>query len=252
MCLYSDDRSQYATIQSILYGPYLLAGHSTGDWDVKTGSAQSLSDWITPVPTSYNQFLVTFTQKSGHSTFVLANSNHTLTMEKYPAVGTDAALRATFRLILSDKPSSRSSSFKDYIGKSVMLEPINFPGMLVSRDERNNKLVVTSSSSNTGSSIFKLVAGVDGNTETVSLESIGQKGCFISGGTKHSSGMKLSCGEELSQAGYNNAASFVIGEGVSKYHPISFIAKGAKQDFLLQPLLSFMDEFYTVHFNIQV
>ncbi|KAK4854772.1 hypothetical protein QYF36_001051 [Acer negundo] len=247
-----DDRPQYASIQSILYGPYLLAGHSTGDWDIKTGSAKSLSDWITPVPTSYNQHLVTFSQKSGDSTFVLTNSNQTLAMTKFPESGTDAALHATFRLILSDTSSSELSSVKDYIGKSVMLEPFDFPGMVVAREGKDNKLVVTDSPSEEGSSVFQLVAGLDGGNETVSMESKSQEGCFVSGGTKYGAGMMLSCSEESSEAGYKEAASFIIGKGISQYHPISFVAKGAKRDFLLQPLLSFIDEFYTVHFNIQV
>ena len=33
--LNSDDRSEYASIQAILYGPYLLAGHTTGDWELE-------------------------------------------------------------------------------------------------------------------------------------------------------------------------------------------------------------------------
>ncbi|KAK2641260.1 hypothetical protein Ddye_023023 [Dipteronia dyeriana] len=247
-----DDRPQYASIQSILYGPYLLAAHSTGDWDIKTGSAKSPSDWITPVPTSYNQHLVTFSQKSGDSTFALTNSNETLAMTKFPESGTDAALHATFRLILSDTSSSKLSSVKDYIGKSVTLEPFDLPGMLVAREGNDNKLVVTDSPSEGGSSVFQLVAGLDGGNETVSMESKSQKGCFVSGGTKYGAGMKLSCSEESSEAGYKEAASFIIGQGISQYHPISFVAKGAKRDFLLQPLLSFRDEFYTVHFNIQV
>ncbi|KAH7560548.1 hypothetical protein ACOSP7_017256 [Xanthoceras sorbifolium] len=246
-----DDRTQYASIQSILYGPYLLAGHSTGDWDIKTGSAKSASDWITPVPASYNQYLVTFTQKFGDSMFVLTNSNQTLAMAKFPESGTDAALHATFRLILSDASSSKVTSVKDYIGQSVMLEPFDFPGMLVAWEGTDNKLVVTDSPSEGVSSVFQLVAGLDGGTKTVSLQSKSQKGCFVRGGTKYGAGMKLSCSEESSESGYNEDASFVIDEGISKYHPISFVAKGAKRNFLLQPLLSFTDEFYTAHFNIQ-
>ncbi|KAJ6325971.1 hypothetical protein OIU78_013128 [Salix suchowensis] len=49
-----DDRHEYASIQAILYGPYLLAGHTSGDWNLKSGSGNSLSDSITPIPASYN------------------------------------------------------------------------------------------------------------------------------------------------------------------------------------------------------
>lgn len=243
-----DDRPQYASIQSILYGPYLLAGHSTGDWDIKTGSANSPSDWITSVPTSYNNYLVTFSQQAGDSTFVITNSNQTLTMETFPESGTADALHATFRLILTDKSSSKSSSVNDYIGKTVMLEPFDLPGMLVATGGTDNKLVVTSPSSDGSSSVFQLVAGLNGGTETISLESESQKGCFVSSG----GGLKLSCSEGSLEAGDKDAASFVISQGVSQYHPISFVAKGAERNFLLQPLLSFTDEFYTAYFNIQV
>ncbi|GAY53643.1 hypothetical protein CUMW_150680 [Citrus unshiu] len=65
-----DDRPEYASIQAILYGPYVLAGHSIGDWDI-TESATSLSDWITPIPASYNSQLITFTQEYGNTKFAL-------------------------------------------------------------------------------------------------------------------------------------------------------------------------------------
>ncbi|KAI5012344.1 hypothetical protein ZWY2020_024478 [Hordeum vulgare] len=46
-----DDRPEYASLQAILFGPFVLAGLSSSDCDAKTGSA--VSDWITehpPVP----------------------------------------------------------------------------------------------------------------------------------------------------------------------------------------------------------
>jgi uncharacterized protein len=46
------------------------------------------------------------------------------------------------------------------------------------------------------------------------------------------------------------AASFVQTARLRQYHPISFIAKGAARDFLLEPLYSLRDEFYTAYFNI--
>ncbi|KAK8345387.1 hypothetical protein V6Z12_A07G145100 [Gossypium hirsutum] len=36
-----DDRPEYASVRAILYGPYLLSGYSSGDWDIKTGSTGS-------------------------------------------------------------------------------------------------------------------------------------------------------------------------------------------------------------------
>ena len=113
----SDDRPEYASIMAILYGPYLLAGLTNGDWDIKTESAASLSDYITPIPAAYNSHLISLSQESGDSTLVLTNSNHSITMEKFPESGTDSSLNAKFRLVLKDSTSSWFSNPKDFIGK---------------------------------------------------------------------------------------------------------------------------------------
>ncbi|PHU15694.1 hypothetical protein BC332_16899 [Capsicum chinense] len=39
-----DDRPEHATVQAILFGPYLLAGHSSGDWYIVANSTTALSD----------------------------------------------------------------------------------------------------------------------------------------------------------------------------------------------------------------
>ncbi|GMY16330.1 DUF1680 domain-containing protein [Fagus crenata] len=248
-----DDRPEYASIQAILYGPYLLAGHTSGDWDIKTGSAESLSDWITPIPAAYNTHLVSLSQESGDSTFVLTNSNQSITMEKSPAPGTDSAVHATFRLVLNDSSPAEVSTVKDAIGQSVMLEPFGFPGMVVVHQGTDKNLAVADSGGDDGTSIFQLVAGLDGRAETVSLESESNKDCFVYSGVNYNSGtsMKLSCKSESSDDDFNQAASFVLDKGISEYHPMSFVAKGAKRNFLLAPLLSSRDESYTVYFDIQ-
>ncbi|KAK9220950.1 hypothetical protein WN944_009374 [Citrus x changshan-huyou] len=46
-----------------------------------------------------------------------------------------------------------------------------------------------------------------------------------------SESMKISCNTESTKAGFNNAASFEIEKGLREYHPISFVAKGAKRNF---------------------
>ncbi|MQI71990.1 hypothetical protein EI017_24830, partial [Escherichia coli] len=83
-----DDRSEYASLQAILYGPYLLAGHTTDDWDIKAGANTAITDWITPIPASYNSQLISFSQDFAKSTFVLTNSNQSLTMQKLPEPAT--------------------------------------------------------------------------------------------------------------------------------------------------------------------
>ncbi|RVX12921.1 hypothetical protein CK203_010035 [Vitis vinifera] len=249
-----DDRPKYASIQAILYGPYLLAGLTSDDWDIKTGSATSLSDWITPIPASDNSRLVSVSQESGNSSFVFSNSNQSITMEKFPEEGTDASLHATFRLVLKDATSLKVLSPKDAIGKSVMLEPIDLPGMVVVQQGTNQNLGIANSAAGKGS-LFHLVAGLDGKDGTVSLESESQKDCYVYSGIDYNSGTSIKL-KSLSESGssdedFNKATSFILKEGISQYHPISFVAKGMKRNFLLTPLLGLRDESYTVYFNIQ-
>lgn len=248
-----DDRAEYASVQAILYGPYLLAGHTSGDWDIKTESASSLSDWISPIPAAYSTSLVSLSQESGGSTFVITNSNQSITMEKLPGSGSDSADHATFRLILNGSSSEKVSRTRDAIGRSVMLEPFDFPGMVVVHQGTDKNLAVADSLSDDGSSVFHLVTGLDGRAETVSLESDSNEGCFVYSGLNYNSGttMKLSCKSDSSDDDFNQAASFVLSKGISEYHPISFVAKGVRRNFLLAPLLSFQDQSYTIYFNIQ-
>ncbi|KAH9741155.1 proline-tRNA ligase (DUF1680) [Citrus sinensis] len=156
--------------------------------------------------------LVTFSKVSRNSTFVLTIYPN----GKSSKSGTDIALQATFRFILNDKPSSEFSSLSDVIGRSVMLELFASPGMLVVRGT-DDELVVTDSSSVHGSSIFRLVTRWDGKAETVSLESVTQKGCFVSTSVNLKSGasMKLSCNTESTEVGFNNAASFAMEKELS-------------------------------------
>lgn len=244
-----DERPQYGSIQAILFGPYLLAGFTSGEWDIKTGSGNSLSDWITPIPADYNSYLVSLSQE----TFAMKNSNQSLTMEELPEPGTDSAVHATFRLILNDSSPVTFATIKDAIGKTVMLEPFDFPGRVVVYQGTEGNLGVADAIDGVGSSAFRLVAGLDGRPETVSLESDSSRDCFVYSGVNYNSGtsLKLSCRSESSDDGFYQAASFVLNQGISEYHPISFAARGVKRNFLLAPLLSFKDESYTVYFNIQ-
>lgn len=159
--------------------------------------------------------------------------------------GTEAALQATFRIIPTD-PSTKFSSIKDIIGKSIVLEPIAFPGMLVAQLGKDNILAVQDASS-AQSSTFHLVSGLNGK-DTLSLESETHKGCFVY--SCRNLELKLSCNSGSSDAKFSDAASFVTGKGLSQYHPISFVAKGVRRNFLLEPLYNFRDEYYTVYFNM--
>ncbi|KAK7341613.1 hypothetical protein VNO80_24550 [Phaseolus coccineus] len=243
-----DDRPEYASIHAILYGPYLLAGHTLGgDWDLKSGA--NSSEWITPIPASYNSQLVSFSQFFENSTFVLVTSNQTLGMQNFPESGTDLALQATFRLVPKES-SSKFSTLADTNDKSVMLEPFDLPGMNVIHQGADKPLLIVDSSDGKPSSVFLVVPGLDGRNETISLESQSDKGCYVYSGLSSSAGVKLSCKSD-SDATFNQATSFISQKGLSQYNPLSFVAKGANRNFLLEPLFSFRDEHYTVYFNIK-
>ncbi|KAI3995020.1 hypothetical protein MKX01_028366 [Papaver californicum] len=252
-----DDRPEYASIQAVLYGPYLLAGLTSDDWEIKRRRSNSLSDWITPVPSTYSSQLVSVSQASEGKEFVLTSSNNSLTMEKLPESGTDLSLHATFRLIFKEVNSSHLLSFADYIGKSVMLEPMDLPGMLVVHNGPDNNLGLTNaevaSKEDNKSSLFRVVEGLDLKDGTISLESERQKGCFIFSGVTLGEGMKiqLKCKSASTDSNFIEAASFSFRRGFGEYHPISFIAKGANRNFLMMPLLSLRDEAYSVNFDFR-
>ncbi|XP_051199496.1 uncharacterized protein [Lolium perenne] len=227
-----DDRPAYAALQAVLFGPFLLAGLTTGDWDAKTGAA--ISDWITPVPSSYNSQLVTLTQESGGSTFVLSTTIATsLTMQPRPeGGGTDDAVHATFRLVpaTTKEPSS------------AMIEPFGLPGMVITNG-------LTVSSEKGPGSLFNAVLGIDGQPGSVSLELGTRPGCFmLTAGAKVQVGCRSGSGG--GEAGFLKAASFKRAEPLRRYHPISFAARGTRRGFLLEPLFTLRDEFYTVYFNL--
>lgn len=251
-----DDRSEFSSIMAILYGPYLLAGYSSGEWNLKLG--ESLFDSITPVPAAYNSHLLTLSQDSGSQTFVMTNTNESsITMEKLPFPGTDASIHATFRLISNSKLSHNElSTLEDLIGEEVMLEPFHLPGMVLMQQGKDQAVVVKDTTVATdGSGEFRVVSGLDGKEGSVSLESVSQKNCFVFSGTNYGSGasLKLSCksSSKLADDEFSKGASFSANQGLSKYHPISFVAKGETRNFVLSPLHSFRDESYTVYFHFR-
>ncbi|KAJ0988148.1 hypothetical protein J5N97_006504 [Dioscorea zingiberensis] len=249
-----DDRPGFASLQAILFGPYLLAGLTEGDWDLKTDKANSMSDWITAIPASYSSQLTTLSQESSGKTFVFSNSNMSLIMKEWPqgSAGTNDAIHATFRLITDNSKLSRVPSHNNAAGQSVMLEPFDLPGMVVVEQGPNAELTVGTPTGGSNS-VFLMVAGFDGKPNTVSFESANRPGCFISTGVDSASGnsVKLICqGNSKKKMAIPQATSFLMSRGVRPYNPIGFIAKGVRRNFILEPLLSLTDETYTVYFNI--
>ncbi|KAJ0623684.1 putative six-hairpin glycosidase superfamily, beta-L-arabinofuranosidase, GH127 [Helianthus annuus] len=238
-----DERSEYASLHAILFGPYLLVALTTGESDLKPDS-NSLSDWITPIPSEYNSQLISLSQQSGNNTFALAHSSNSITAIQFPDPGTNNSVFATFRIIPTD-PTTRMSSRNDVINKTVMLEPYILPGMVIVNQGKEQSLGIGDYRDNR-SAVFRFV---EGNEGMVRLESESQKGCFV-----HSLNetVKLSCGgsESESDSGFVLATSFKVNDGICNYHPISFVAKGLNMNYLLQPLYSLRDEHYTVYFKI--
>ncbi|XP_008384528.2 uncharacterized protein [Malus domestica] len=188
-----DDRPEYASIQAILYGPYLLAAHTSGNWDIKTGSVRLVINYL----------------------------------------------------------STKLSSANDVKGKSVMLELFDLPGKVVVQQGKDKNLGIADMSTSKDTSAFLLVPGLDGKNTTVSLESESNAGCYVCSETvKANAGLKLVCSSESSGAEFNQAASFVMNNGINQYHPISFVAKGTPRNFLLAPLSTFKDESYSAYLNI--
>lgn len=243
----SDERPEYGSLQAIFCGPYLLAGLSHGDWDINAKSSTSFAEWLTPVPSDYNSQLISLSQGSGAAIFFVSNSNNTMEMRSLPQPGTNAAVASTFRLVFKDGNSSTPS---DAIGKLVMLEPFDLPGMSVVQYGEGKSLGVAGSSEG---GVFRLVAGLDGKDSSVSLESEDHEGCFVYSGVDYKSEtiIELSCSTRSSDDdGFKQGASFTLRKGFNEYHPISFVGKGVHRNFLLSPLLSLMDESYNVYFNI--
>ncbi|PIA53548.1 hypothetical protein AQUCO_00900257v1 [Aquilegia coerulea] len=246
-----DDRPEYASIHAILYGPYVLVGLSNGDWDLDARPDTSLLYWIDAIPASHNSQLVTLSQQSKNETFVMTLSNNSITLETMPESGTTSAIHATFRFVTKDTDPSHSFS------ESVMIEPFDLPGMLVVHQGRDENLTIANNDGTMrSSSVFRVVEGLD-KKGTVSLESESQKGCFLYSRVfaveDSRANIKLSCQSagSTSDAYFQQATSFKLEKGLSEYHPISFVAKGSKKNFILMPLLSLKDETYTVYFNFK-
>ncbi|XP_073290978.1 uncharacterized protein [Primulina huaijiensis] len=245
-----DDRSEYSSLQAIFYGQYLLAGLCSSDFDIKADPKTPISDWITPVPDDHHSHLISLTQESANTTLAFTNAYGYIQMQGIPDSGTNSAANATFRLILKDPKLGSFSGPADAIGKLVMLEPFNFPGKIIVHNGEGKILGVTDSEESPRST-FWLIPGLGGKDGTVSLESVDRKGCFIHSGVDFRSGaiMKLNCRPNSLKEGFDEAASFRLMEGLSEYHPISFVAKGIDRNFVMVPLFSLKDESYTAQFH---
>lgn len=172
-------------------------------------------------------------------------------MEVSPAPGTQAAVASTFRLVAADSKARISSlGPEELIGSLVMIEPFDFPGMLVTEATDSSLAVQGSSSTDKETSRFRLVAGVDGKQGSVSLMLESKKGCYVCSDQTVKPGMKLKLTCDSDEK-FKEAASFSLRKGMSEYNPMSFVMNGAQRNFVLSPLFSLRDETYNVYFSLQ-
>lgn len=222
---------------------------SSGDSDISPEAADCPSDWMTPVPAEYNSLLISLSKESKNLELAFTKYKKVIVLDMFPEPGTNSSVYSTFRLIPKDSKLLKSLVAKDVIGKSVMLEPFGHPGMVVMHRGEHENLEVKAAFDQS-SSVFRVVNGLDKKKDSVSIESESKKGCFVYSEHKLGAVVKLMCNTESSDYDFKEAASFRLRDGISKYDPISFVAKGKTRNFLMQPLFSIRDEKYTVYFNV--
>jgi len=257
----------------VLFGPHLLAGLTHGKvpvtdsnhsndgltpsiWEVNATRAASVADWVTPLPSeTLNSQLVTLAQTAGGRTLVLSVSiaDAKLEMQEHPAPGTDACVHATFRAY---GQAGSSSDLQLLQGPNVTIEPFDRPGMAVT----NGLLAVGRPGGR--DTLFDAVPGLDGAPGSVSLELGTRPGCFVTttAGAGANAATQVVCrgnndgasASDDADAAFRRAASFVRAAPLRRYHPLSFAARGTARNFLLEPLRSLQDEFYTVYFSLVI
>lgn len=280
----TDDRHKYSAMHAIMYGPFVMAGLSMGDW--KLGHVgDNLSKWVHPVPVAYNSQLSTFSQDvvgDQHSgRLFMTCDNDTAVMSSAPVDGTDQSGLATFRV--ADSLSGYSHEIAH--GKRlVSLELFSHPGSFLKHNGKDNlisaeppnclehtalhnrlwtqKLAMNfqGKSKTLGvdcpseDSVFFFLPGLTGESDTVSFEAASQPGCFLSsssGETSVPGRVLLRCKSPENENTFTAQSTFSVQRGVAAYHPASFIAQGKHRNFLLAPLNSLRDESYTIYFDIQ-
>ncbi|ERN03577.1 uncharacterized protein LOC18431721 [Amborella trichopoda] len=250
-----DDRPEYASVMGILFGPYVLAGMSTGDWDLSVDNLE-LSNWITPVPEYFSSQLITLYHMREDNPmsedWVLVHDGNMVYLGPGPKEGTDEAARATFRVRVINQTSEEEKRHDmDLVGRLVSLEAFDQPDLLVAHTDEDKKTVFMkgSSSPNELNTVFLVHQGLDGRNDTISFESLSARGCFLWAPRIEDPEVKMHCHNATALVD-GASSSFVARKGVSQYDALSFIAKGAERSYLLSPIMGYKDESYTVFFNV--
>jgi hypothetical protein len=278
----TDDRGSYSALHAIMYGPFVMTGLSTGEW--KLGHLGNLSKWMHPVPASYRSQLSTFSQDhftdGQHSgPFVMACDNGTAVMSSVPVDGTNQCGLATFRVadplgdhsqriahgkrVVSLELFSQPGRFLKHNGQDSLISagPPNCLEYTAVHDRLWNQKLATNSEKSKilgdcpiKDSVFILLPGLTGKSDTVSFEAASQPGCFLSSSSDATSlpgGVFLRCKTSQNDSTFDVMSTFSVETGAAAYHPLSFIAEGEYRNFLLAPLSSLRDETYTIYFDIQ-
>ena len=278
----TDDRVGYSGLHAIMYGPFVMTGHSTGEW--KLGHVGKLSKWIHPVPAAYRGQLSTFSQDhviegQYSGPLVMACDNGTAVMSPIPMDGTNECGLATFRVTDPlDNHTQRIAHGKPVVSLELFSQPGRFlkhngkdrlitagpPNCLehtaVHDGLWNQKLTTNSEKSKTlgdcptQDSVFIVHPGLTGKKNTVSFEAANQPGCYLSSSsdaTPVPGGVFLRCRTSKNNIIFDVMSTFSAQAGAAAYHPLSFIAEGEYRNFLLTPLNSLQDETYTMYFDIQ-
>jgi hypothetical protein len=169
-----DNRDKYSTLHAILFGPFVMAGLSSGD--LRLGPVDNivmLSKWITPIPSEYHTQLYSFRQThvSGQESSLLCicNMNGSAIMGPVPLEGTDEAGFSTFRLatpLVNDR-LQESSNFR-YKGNSsfqidkkvVSFELFNEPGRYLAHNGENSIVTVVNQLSHAQTLDQRFTSGV--------------------------------------------------------------------------------------------
>ncbi|KAJ7519429.1 hypothetical protein O6H91_20G037800 [Diphasiastrum complanatum] len=206
------------------------------------------------------------------SPFVLSHHSGSIVMDRLPSKGTDAALSSTFHVvspvanILLDYRSLAEglSSFhqsSSLLFEAVSLELFDRPGSYLAHQGKDgsNITILFISPKPEGipnddllKAVFNILPSLSGEEHKISFQAAGLPGCYIYApiDAAKQEGVELRCSGSKDDTTFNHATSFSVQGGLSSYHPMSFIAYGPARNYLLYPLSAFMDESYTVYFDM--
>ena len=254
-----------------MFGPFLMVG--LGQTSRHGGT---LSQEVIGIPKTHNTQLFMFTQEGvtayGTSrTLSLAFVEGSATTILVPAEGTDQAHFATFRITRPlTNVSSRIGASKD--DNVVSFEVFREPGRYLMHNGQDAPISDIDCSSLLGhdvsptmgepklslqkQSLFVLLPGLTGESNTVSFEAVSQPGCFLSLKSKDPlttpGSVFLRCKTSLEDDDetFGRMSTFRMHKALASYHRHSFIAKGKSKNFVIAPLYTLRDETYTTYFEM--